>query len=48
MVTDGLFSITLIGNTMSTRVIDKGEWTHLELIHSTIIASRFPPLALPL
>lgn len=33
---------------MGVRVIDEGEWTHLELVHPTIIASRHPPLALPL
>ena len=48
MVTDRLFSIALIENIMGLRVIDEGGWTHLELVHPTIIASRLPPLALPL
>lgn len=48
MVADRLLSVTLIGNTMGARVIGEGGWTHLELIHPTIIASRPPPLALPL
>lgn len=48
VVADRLFSITLIGNAVGIRVIGESEWTHLELVHPTIIASRPPPLALPL
>jgi len=33
---------------MGVRVIGEGGWTHLELVHPTIIASRLPPPALPL
>ena len=33
---------------MSARIISEGGWTHLEFVHPTIIASRPPPLALPL
>lgn len=33
---------------MSVRVIGEGGWTHLELVHPTIIASRLAPPALPL
>ena len=48
MVTDRLFPITLVGNEVGIRVICVSEWTHLELVHPTIIASRPSPLALPL
>ena len=48
MVTDRLFSITLIENIMGVRAIDKGRWTDLELVHPTIIASRLASPALPL
>lgn len=48
MVTDRLFSITLIENIMGVRVIGEGGWTHLEFVYPTIIASRLSPPALPL
>ena len=48
MVTDGLFSIALVGDIMGIRVIGEGEWTHLELVHPAIIASRLPSPTLPL
>jgi hypothetical protein len=48
VVADRLFSIALIGGIIGVRVIGEGGWTHLELVHPTIIASRLPPPALPL
>jgi len=47
VVTDRLFPVTLVGNEVGIRVICASEWTHLELVHPTIIASRPSPLALP-
>ena len=48
MVTDRLFSIALVENIMGVRFIDEDGWTHLELVHPAVIASRHPPPALPL
>ena len=33
---------------MSVRVIGNGGWTHFELVHPTVIASRLPSPTLPL
>ena len=33
---------------MSVRVIGNGRWTHFELVHPTVIASRLPSPTLPL